>query len=129
MDKAVYDTLNVASVLDLATGGVYNELAPRNINAPYVIFQAMSKVDEHTFNGRFANALYMVKAVSKQPWPKEALDIDTQIDSVMEDATLTVTGYTHLLCRREEDIYLAEDDAGIIWHHVGGIYRIIADEV
>ncbi len=128
LDKAVYAKLNVTAVTNVATGGVFNTLAPKGTTAPYVIFQAMSKVDEHSFNGRFANAVYMAKAVSKQPWPKEALDVDTQIDTALEDASLSITGYTHLLCRRESDIYLVEDDAGVVWHHIGGLYRILADE-
>ena len=128
LDKAVYDKLNVQAVTNVATGGVYNGLAPKGASAPYVIFQAMSKVDEHTFSGRFANAVYMVKAVSRNPWPKEAMDVDTQVDTALEDASLSVSGYSALLCRRESDVYMVEDDAGVIWHHVGGLYRIIADQ-
>ena len=129
VDKAVFDTLNVAGVVNVATGGVFNTMARRDVSPPYVIFQAMSKVDEHSFNGRFGNAVYMVKAVSRSPWPKEAEDVDTQVDTVMEDASLSITGYTRLLCRREQDFYLVEDQGGERWQHVGGLYRIIADQV
>lgn len=128
LDKAVYDKLNVTAVTNVATGGVFNTLAPQGTAPPYVLFQAMTKMDEHSFNGRFGNALYMVKAVSRSPWPKEALDIDTQIDTALEDASLSITGYTALLCRRESDIYLTEDAGGVIWTHSGGLYRIMADQ-
>ena len=128
LDKAIFEKLNVSAVTNVATGGVYNTLAPKPATAPYVIFQAMSKLDEHSFNGRFVNAVYMVKAVSRNPWPKEAMDVDTQIDTALEDASLSITGYAHLLCRRESDIYLVEEEAGVIWHHIGGLYRIMADQ-
>ena len=128
IDKAVYNVLNVASLQTLATGGIYNTMAPEGAAAPYVIFQAFSKIDEHSFDGRYANAVYMVKAVSRQRWPKEASDVDTQVDTLMEDATLSITGFSQLICRRENDVYLVEEEAGNIWHHIGGLYRIMADE-
>lgn len=128
VEKAIFDTLNVAAVVAVATGGVYNSQARKKTKPPYVIFQIMAKTDENSFNGRYANAIYMVKAVSQSEWPKEALDVDTQIDSVMEDASLTVSGYSNLLCRRESDFILAETVNGQIWQHAGGLYRIIADQ-
>ena len=90
----------------------------------------MSKVDEYwSFSGgRGGSAIYMVKAISRSPWPKEAGDIDTEIDSVMQDASLSVTGHSLLTCRRESDIYLTEDLNGVIYNHVGGLYRVIADQ-
>jgi len=128
VDKAVYTALNVAAVTNVASGGVFNMLAPKGTTPPYVVFQAMSKTDDHAFALRGGNAVYMIKAISKQPWPKEALDVDTEVDTVMEDAVLSITGFNLLSCRREEDIYLTEDSGGVLWHHVGGLYRIIADE-
>ena len=107
LDTAVFNVLNVASVLNEATGGVFNGIAPQGTTPPYVVFQAMSKVDD---------------------WPKSAGDIDTQVDSVMQDASLSVTGHSLLWCRREEDIYLAEDQQGVIYQHIGGLYRIRADQ-
>ena len=128
MDKALYDTLNTQTVNEAAPGGVFNTLAPQGTLFPYIIFQLVSKIDDHTFNGRFAEAVYMVKAVADSPWPYAASTIDTAIDTALEDTSLTVTGYTHLLCRRTSDFDNVEDLNGKIIHHVGGYYRIIADE-
>ena len=130
LDTAVFNTLNVSSVVNEATGGVFNSLAPQGIEPPFVVFQAMSKMGDYWAfsSGRGGSAVYMVKAISKSPWPKEAGDIDTQIDSVMQDASLSVTGHSLLYCRREEDLYLVEDQGGVIYNHVGGLYRILADQ-
>ena len=46
LDTAVFNVLNVASVLNEATGGVFNGIAPQGTTPPYVVFQAMSKVDD-----------------------------------------------------------------------------------
>ena len=130
LDTAVYSVLNVAAVTNEATGGVFNGIAPHSTTPPFVVFQAMSKLDEYwSFaGGRGGSAVDMVKAIDRSPWPKSAGDIDTQIDSVMQDASLSVTGHSLLSCRREEDVYLVEDQEGVIYQHVGGLYRITADQ-
>ena len=129
LDTAIFSTLNVASVTNEATGGVFNSVAPQGAEPPFVVFQVMSKTDDYfAYTGRGAEAVYMVKAIDQSPWPKSAGDIDTQVDSVMQDASLSITGFSLLSCRREEDIYLVEDQEGVIYQHVGGLYRIVADQ-
>ena len=130
LDTAVYSVLNVAAVTNEATGGVFHGIAPHSTAPPFVVFQAMSKVDEYWnfASGRGGSAIYMVKAIDRSPWPKSAGDIDTQIDSVMQDASLSITSHSLLWCRREEDVYLVEDQEGVIYQHVGGLYRITADQ-
>lgn len=129
LDTAIYTVLNVESVTDEATGGVFNGLAPQGTEPPFVVFQAMSKVDDYfAYTGRGGTAVYMIKVIDRSVWPKTAGDIDTQIDSVMQDASLSITGHTLLMCRRESDIYLVEDQQGVVYQHVGGLYRIIADQ-
>lgn len=129
LDTAVYSLLNVEAVTNEALGGVFNTHAPQGTIPPYVVFQAMSKTEDYfAYTGRGSESIYMVKAVARSPWPKEAGDIDTQIDSVMQNASLSITDHSLIECRRESDIYLVEDLDGVIYQHVGGLYRIIADE-
>ena len=129
LDTAVYSVLNVAAVTNEATGGVFNGIAPQGTEPPFVVFSAMAKTDDYfAYTERGGQAVYMIKAIDRSPWPKSAGDIDTQIDSVMQDASLSITGHTLIECRRESDIYLVEDLDGVTYQHVGGLYRIIADE-
>ena len=129
IDTALYELLSATTaLLNVAPGGVHNTVAPRDAKYPMVVFQAITKLDEHTFSGRFANAVYLVKAISKSPWPKEAGTIDTQIDAVLEDASLSISGFTQLLCRRTEDFYFPEDEGGAVYQHQGGMYNIVADQ-
>ena len=129
LDTAVYSVLNGAAVTNEATGGVFNGIAPQGTEPPFVVFSAMSKTDDYfAYTERGGQAVYMIKAIDRSPWPKSAGDIDTQIDSVMQDASLSITGHTLIECRRESDIYLVEDLDGVTYQHVGGLYRIIADE-
>ena len=129
LDTAIFSVLNVASLVDLATGGVYSVVAPAGTEPPYVIFQPQSKIDDYwAFTKRGGEALYMVKAVSRSPWPMEASTIDTEVDTLLQDATLSISGYTHLHCRRESDIDVPVTEGDVVYQQIGGLYRIIADE-
>lgn len=130
LDIALFPVLNVAAITNLATGGVHNTQALPDSDFPYVIYQYISKIDVYaTYTIRSGEAIYMVKALSDKPWPKEALDIDTQIDAALQDANLSISGFTQLRCRRENDMpSLIEDLGGKTIHQIGGIYRITADE-
>ena len=44
LDKAIYAVLNVSSVTNEASGGVFNVMAPQGTAHPYVIFQAVSDI-------------------------------------------------------------------------------------
>tara|TARA_Y100000310_G_scaffold126272_3_gene125052 strand:+ start:9152 stop:9562 length:411 start_codon:yes stop_codon:yes gene_type:complete len=127
-DKAIFDVLNVEALHDLAAGGVFNTIAPQGTALPFVVYQFISKVDTHSFDGRYADSMYLVKAIADSPWPKPAEDIDTQIDTLMEDAALSITGFNLLYCRRESDFWFPEDRSGKTLTHVGGTYRIMADQ-
>ena len=129
VEKAIYDTLNVSSVLDEATGGIWNTHVPPNVKPPCVVFQHISKLDDYpSFTIRGVGALYQIKVVSDSPWPKAAIAIDTLIDSVMQDASLSMSSYSLLWCRRESDINLPEERGSEMWSGVGGLWSIIADE-
>ena len=55
LDTAIFSTLNVASVTNEATGGVFNSVAPQGAEPPFVVFQAMSKTDDYfAYTGRGA---------------------------------------------------------------------------
>ena len=129
LDTAIFDALNVATITNAAPGGVFNGVAPQGTEPPFVVFSAMAKTDDYfAYSERGGQAVYMVKAIDRSPWPKSAGDIDTQIDSALQDAALSISGYSLISCRREEDIYLVEDLSGVMYQHGGGLYRIIADE-
>lgn len=129
VDTALFTVLNVESLLVLATGGVCNTKAEQNTKPPYVVFQVSAKEDDYySFTGRGGDAVYIVKAVTQEPWPKVAATIDTEIDSLLQDATLSISGFGQLLCRRQNDIYLTENVGGEDFTHQGGLYSIQADQ-
>ncbi len=121
--------LNVQSVLNKATGGIWNSYVPDNIDPPWVKFQAIAKLDDYpTYTIRGVDALYQVLAISDSPWPKEATEIDTLVDAVLQNAALSMSSYSLLWMRRESDLYLTEMRGSDMWQSTGGLWRIVADE-
>ena len=111
------------------TASVYGYLAPLNENGPYVVFNKQAGVPEYTFGGTAVeNLVYQVRGVTAGPNMGAAGSIAKQIDVALNDQALTVSGYTHLYCRREGDIaYVETDPGGQRWNHSGALYRIVLD--
>ena len=123
------DFTALGSALYAALGGgtaspsVYYALAPQGSTPPYTIIQRMAGVDEYTFSSNTINADYLVKVVSNRIWPGEAFEAYGTVHATLQNAALTVTGFTSLRCERRSTIEFI--DNGRFWN-VGGIYRIEA---
>ena len=104
------------------TVSVYQALAPQGGSAPYAIFQRQTAQDDYVFGPtEFTSADYVVKVVSRKQWPTEAQSIYTHLHNLMQQAPLSVTGYTVLRCHRTTTLEYLDPES--FWH-VGGIYRI-----
>jgi hypothetical protein len=129
LSAAIYTKLQAGTALTaLLAGGsvaIYEDHAKGTAALPYVIFNHQSGVwDMMMGSSRFADVIYQVKAVSGSAWPKEADTIDTQIDALLHNASLTVTGYGVLSCARESDVRYSETEGDQVFQHVGALYRI-----
>lgn len=129
LSAAIYTTLQAGTALTaLLSGGsaaIYEDHAKGTAALPYVVFNHQSGMWDMTMgSSRFVDVIYQVKAVSGSAWPKEADSIDQQIDLLLHNASLTVTGYTSIACLRESDVRYSETEGDQIFHHVGGLYRI-----
>lgn len=127
LETAIYEKLTGGTALTAllaGTASVYNEIAPRGAAAPYVIFGLQAGGDENMIPVRYKNYLYRIKAVSETSM-KNAGQIDAQIDALMHDTTLTVSGWQNFWCMRESDFRYVEttSEGRNIWH-AGGVYRI-----
>jgi len=132
IETALYTKLTGASGLTsllAGTASVYAYLAPENDNPPYVVYSNQSNVPAYTLSGTaFENALYLVKGVTAGPGMGQAGSVAKQIDLALNDQALTITGYTHMLCRRESTVrYTEVDPGGQRWNHAGFLFRIQAD--
>lgn len=119
LGSAIYSKLGGTA----ANPPVYYALAPQGSTPPYIIVQRLTGSDEYTFNSQGVNTEYVVKAVSNRIWPNEAWATYGSVHSTLQNAALTIAGFTSLRCQRKSTIEYIDPDR---YWHVGGIYRIEA---
>jgi hypothetical protein len=116
-----------ATLLSYCTNGVYWDEAPPGATK-FVIVSLVDQIDEPNFGGRaYEDALYLVKAVALSTAGANIQAAAARIDALLEDQTLTVSGYTHMVMHRESRVRITEVDevdASIRWFHRGGHYRV-----
>ena len=129
----LFNTLTGATaltgLLTLGTAGVFQDLAPEGAVPPYVVFNAQSpSVPQYTYTAvAFENTIYQVKGVTQGPSKAAGGTIAHQIDAALNDAAVTVTGYTLLKCRRLQDVDFTEVVSGVRFSHIGGLFRVWVD--
>jgi len=131
IDNALIAKLGAdATLLALVPNGIYADEAPPN-STRFVIVSLVEAVDEATFGRRaIEDALYLVEAriLSTTTNANAAVKAAAaRIDALLEDQTLTASGYTWSTMHRESRIRLVEvDDADstIRWFRRGGHYRV-----
>lgn len=116
-----------AALLALCPNGVYVDEAPPG-STKFVIVSLVDESDVREFNRRsFEDALYMVKAVMSKSSGGDVKAAAARIDALLENGSLTVNGYTHMVMHREGRIRATEVDdiePSIRWFHRGGNYRV-----
>jgi len=85
--------------------------------------------DVPQFSGRsYEDALILVKAVALSTAGANIKSAAARIDTLLEGQTLTVSGYSPMLMRRESRVRMTEVDdvdPSIRWFHRGGQYRVV----
>jgi hypothetical protein len=100
---------------------IYDVNAKQGGTPPYTVWQVLTTTDEYTFNTTSEELEVQLRVVSNRKWPAEAKRVYGTVHNYMQDAPLSVTGFTVLRCRRT-DKFLYADPEGF-WH-VGGVYTI-----
>ena len=129
INTAIYNRLSGGTALTTALGGtaVYFQNAPDGKALPYVVFTAASRIDENESPHRTVNMLYYIRAYASTP--VQAASIDAEIDTLMHDNALTITGVTsNFWCMREQSFDLVEMDSSTRRvYSCGAEYRIRID--
>ena len=139
IDTGLYTALNadagtamgtvIGSLNNLGAKGVYNTIAPQTAALPYVVFSQQSGISEWTFEDRsHKSSLYLVKAVGQGHSKAAPSAMSDRFDTLLNDQPLTLTGWQCERIRREQDVSYAEVSEGVIYHHIGGLYRIDVQE-
>lgn len=132
IDAAIIATLvNDTTLRGYLPDGVYFDEAPPNATK-FVIVSLVDAVDEAVWKDAapfraIEDALYLVKAVMLGKGGGDIGAAAARIDALLDDASLSITGYTLMAIARESRVrYTEVDDVDptIRWQHRGGHYRI-----
>jgi len=125
INASLYSTLAAGTALTTALGGtaIFHMNAPEGRALPYVVysFQGGGDVNESPHgDNESVRFVRVYAATAKQAW-----EIDALVKPLLHNVALTVTGYTTVICRREDDYETVETDAANVrTYTAGGLYRI-----
>lgn len=123
----IYSALTGGTALITALGGtaIYHMQAPESTPLPYVVFSLAGGGDENITPSRMINVVCNVRVYADDA--KEAWDIMSKVDTVLENKTLTVSGQTNFWTMRENCWELTDNTGAETIYAAGAYYRIRLD--
>ena len=116
-----------ATLSALMTDGVWFDTAKQGATK-FVIVSLLSEEDEPMFQGRaFEDGLYLVKAVALESSGANVKAAAARIDALLDDGTLTISGYQLMRMERVGRVRYTEVDEtnpANRWQHRGGHYAL-----
>lgn len=131
VDKWLYTVLHGdATLLAAAAGGIHADAAPMGTTGVYVVYAMMANADLLTLSGvrMFNRNMYVVKAVGEGASYSVVKTAAERIDTLIRRTSGSVTGALILSCVREEIVRYSELVEQKQFRHLGGLYRIQAQE-
>lgn len=106
-------------------GAIYHQYAPERSGTPFIVFSKSSGTPQWSFAGDpIDHDVWLIKAIDRGGSASAAEDIAREVDRILNRADLDIDGRATLHVLRQSDVDYAEIDAGRVFHHVGGLYRI-----
>lgn len=118
----IYTKLSVSAITNLVTG-VFDFKAPQGTAYPFVCYWIVTDSQADTFGDWRDELLLQIDIFSNKGSASEIGTIAKAVAGVMDEATLTVSGYTNVFCQRGITRTLYEDDNNV-WHKIIE-YRVI----
>ncbi len=117
-----------ATLAALATGGMWDTLADQATAFPYVVWQLQAGHDVRGVGPAriMVNGLWLVRGVDRSPSQTIVKPIAGRIDALLHAASGSVSGGLVIGCVREEPYKFLEVTDGVLYWHLGGMYRIWA---
>jgi hypothetical protein len=69
--------------------------------------------------------IWLVKGIDRSTTADTAEAIAARVKALLNDATLTISGATHLYLRRQSDVEYLETAEGVRYAHSGALYRLV----
>lgn len=109
------------------TKAIYHQEAPEGAAFPYVIFNRQSGMPTEAFTAPsvMENDVWLVKAVDKSSSADVAESVADRIKTLLNDASLSISGSTLIYLRRQSDVEYPEVSDGAAYKHCGSLYRLV----
>lgn len=115
---------------DTSLNGIkfFESFAPAKQDYPFVTYQRVSAPYDYDWTGVIIRSAWDIRAWSRSP--VEAEDLDVLVSRSLNDASLSVTGQSTLICRRYADLGDRDvDEEGQPIFMAGGTYTVWTDQV
>jgi hypothetical protein len=125
LNTALYNKLAGGTALTTLLGGtaIYYQQAPDHTNLPYVIWSYAGGGDENMTPGRMKNNIIYARGYAANA--ALAGSIDAQVDALLHDGSLSVSGWSNFWLARETDLETQDTmDSGDKVFMSGGFYRV-----
>lgn len=115
-----------ATLMGLIPGGVFFDYSPANVTQVVIVSQ-LAHEDAYQFRGSaWERFVYVVKAVALSTSGANVASAAARIHTLLQDGTLTITGYGLMVMQRLERVRYTEvdQDNDQRWQHRGGQYEV-----
>lgn len=109
---------------------VYLNVSPNGVTKAIVVSLVIGEDMYALRSTAFQRMSFLVKCVHRSTATTGADAVAARIQDVLHAQSLTISGYNHIVTRREEPISYAEvddDDVDEHWQHAGGRYEVFAE--
>ena len=100
LSTAIYNKISGSAFSTSIGGRLYKTRAPQNPTFPYVIYDIISDVPRDTFTERLEDVIIQFTIFSTSSGTTEIEDIFTNLKTLYDYCSLSITGNTHLTMER-----------------------------
>jgi hypothetical protein len=121
--QAIVAAMRAETALKTAVNGFHDSFAPADTDYPFVTYQRISAPYDYDWTSVTLRTYWDIKVWSRSP--VEAEDLDLLVTSVLNDASLSVSEQSTLICRRYSDLGDRDiDEEGKAIYMAGGTYTV-----
>jgi hypothetical protein len=107
---------------------IYYQQAPEGSGFPYLIFSKQAGTPRYAIGARaYDSEVWLIKAIDRRDTADTADTIASRLEALLTDSTISISGHTQLLLRRESDVDYSEAIDGVLYRHAGAYFRLIYD--
>lgn len=105
---------------------IFYQRAPQGAEPPYVILNKQAGTPRYAFSEvAFDEDMWLVKGIDRSESADVVETISERLDTLLTDATLSISSRTALYLRRESDLAYAEVVDGATYRHAGHLFRLV----